>query len=81
MAHFRKYNMTLCQIWYLVTSGDLNIDLSEKWLKYFQKYSLRAIECFFPPFLSILVFELGGVVILTPSHHGEGGWDRHQGAG
>ena len=30
-------------------------------------YSLRAVERFFRAFLSPLVFELGGVVILTPS--------------
>ena len=30
MKHFRRNNMTLRQIWPLVTSGDLNIDLREK---------------------------------------------------
>ena len=30
MTHFRKNNMTLRQNWHLMTSGDLNIDLSEK---------------------------------------------------
>ena len=30
IAHFRKNNMTLRQNWTLVTSSDLNIDLSEK---------------------------------------------------
>ena len=30
MAHFRKNNIELRQIWPLVTSGNINIDLSEK---------------------------------------------------
>ena len=71
MTYFRK-NSLLSQIWPLVTSDGLNIDLTviitgsmTEWLKYFQKYSLRAIERFFPR-LSLLVSELGGGVILTP---------------
>ena len=42
-AHFWRNNMILRQIWPLVTSGDLNIDLGEKCLTYFPRYSLRAI--------------------------------------
>ena len=30
MTDVRKNNITLRQIWHLVTSGDLNIDLREK---------------------------------------------------
>ena len=40
-----------------------------KWLKYFRMYSLGAIECFLCAFLSPIVFELGGMVILSPPPH------------
>ena len=54
MAHSRK--MSSRQIWPLVTSCDINIDLSGKWLECFRRYSLRAIERFSNAFLSLLVF-------------------------
>ena len=73
--------MTLRQIRLLVTSGDLNIDLSENMTKYFRKYSLSAIQRFFSRLFIPLSFELRGVVIFTPPHNGEGGWDRHRGVG
>ena len=65
-----------------MTSGDLNIGLSEKMTECSGKYSLRAIESFLRAFLSLLVFELRGVVVLTPPpppHQGEGGRDCHPG--
>ena len=48
-----------------MTLRDLNIDLGKKLPKYNWK-PLRALERFFPAFLSFLVFELCVVVILTP---------------
>ena len=66
MAHFRK-NMTLRQIWALVASDYLNIDLSEKndW-NTFESTNWEQSNAFSRTFLSLLVFELGGAVILTP---------------
>ena len=68
MAHSRKNDMTLHQNWSLVTSGDLNIDLSEKWLKHFRLYSFRAIERFFPCLSIPISFESSRVVILPHPH-------------
>ena len=75
MIHFQR-NIAIRQIWPLVT-------LMTKNGKHFRMYSLRAIERFSRAFLSFLVFELRGVVILTSPdpHQGEGGLDRHPGAG
>ena len=50
----------------MVTSDDLNIDMSEKRVEYFRKYSLRGIERIFPRPSILLGFQLRGVVILTP---------------
>ena len=48
MTRFRKNNMTLRQNWALVTSGDLNIDLSEKMTKTFSIVLIRRNRTFFP---------------------------------
>ena len=77
MAFPKKYDTPL-NLTFIDLNIDLNIDLGGR-LKYLRIYSLRAIERYFPclPILYLLVFELGGVVILTPhptrTHHGEGG--------
>ena len=80
MARVWRNNMTLGQIWPLVTSGELNIDLSEKndWNTFKSTHEGQS-NAFSRAFLSFFVYELGGVVILTPPplphHHGEGGWE------
>ena len=67
IAHFRKNNVTLRQNLPLVTSGDLNIDLSKKNVRNtFDCTCSEQSNAFFRALLSLLVFESEGVVILTP---------------
>ena len=74
MAHFWKNNMALHQNWPLVTSSDLNTDLSKKNDQNTFGYShSEQLNAFFCAFLFLLVFELSRVVILTPLHRDKGG--------
>ena len=68
MAHIPRNNMTLCKIWPLVTSGDLHIDLRERMTEILSNVGNHWAHSntFSRAFLSLLVFELGGVVILHP---------------
>ena len=74
--------MTLRQIWPLVAYGALNIDLGEEMTETLSNVLIESNRMVFLAPFFFLDFELGGVVILTPSpHRGEGGLDRHPGAG
>ena len=70
---FRKFDIW----WPLLTSI---LTWAKKWPKWLQTGSLRAVDrrIAWPSFSR---FRVRGGVILPPPHHGEGGWDRHPGAG
>ena len=59
MTHFRRNMALSAKFWHLVTSGDLNINVSEKWLKFLRKYLLRVIERSFPRPSITLSFWIG----------------------
>ena len=65
--------------WPLVTSI---LTWAKNWPKYFRKYSLTAIEHFFPRIPIPLSFWVRtcGQFYCPPPPQGEGGWDRHPSA-
>ena len=67
-----------------MTSGDLVMDHSEKMTEILSNELNKGNwTLFFCIFIFILVVYVEGAVILTPppSPPGEGGWERHPGAG
>ena len=54
---------------------------AKKWPKWLRTGSLRAVDRRIAQPSSFPSFRVRGGVILAPPHHGEGGWDRHPGAG
>ena len=64
-----------------MTSGDLDIDLSKKWPKYFRNDFWRAFDRFFRFSLRALEAELEGGFLRTPPHQGVENLEAHQGAG
>ena len=71
---FRKFDLW----WPLLTSI---FTWAKKWPKWLRTGSLRPVDRRIVRPSSFPSFRVRGGVILPPPHHGEGGWDRHPGAG
>ena len=71
---FRKFDLW----WPLLTSI---FTWAKKWLKWLRTGSLRAVDRRIARPSSFPSFRVRGGGSFWPPHHGEGGWDRHPGAG